>query len=353
MDAGFWAQLPRPFAALAPMEDVTDTVFRQMVGKIGGTCLPVGRPDVYFTEFTNVEGICHALEISPVLRATPSLIKEGEGGRFDPVLRRLIFSSAERPIVAQIWGTQPQKFYEAAKVVAGLGFDGIDVNLGCPQKDILKQGACAAMIGDKARVGEILAAVSEAGLPVSVKTRLGIKKIITEEWIGWLLEQNPAAVTVHLRTAAEMSAMPAHWEEMGKIIKLRNSLYPHPGPPPSLGGGNGRKGVLVIGNGDVKDWLDGVRKCEEYGGDGFMIGRGILVNPAAFDKSGRELSRSDRIKLLLIHLNLWHQTWGEERDFQIMKKFVKAYINGFEGARELRAKMMAARTRADVVELAA
>ena len=215
----FWEKLPRPFWALAPMEDVTDTVFRRMV-------MSVGKPDVCFTEFTNVDAIVYAARSTQIRARMPRSLPGVSAREFvdTPALQRLFFSESERPIVAQIWGMDPQKFYIAAKVIKKLGFDGIDINFGCPVREVVKIGACSAMIGEKSQVVEIIAATKEADLPMSVKTRIGFKKIVTEEWIGFLLGQGLAAITIHGRTAAEKSGVPAHWEEIGKAVRLRNEL---------------------------------------------------------------------------------------------------------------------------------
>lgn len=284
----FWNNLRKPFFCLAPMEDVTDSVSRQIV-------ISCGRPDVCFTEFTNVDAIEH------------------RGG-----LERLVYTEVERPIVAQIWGTDPAKFASAAEYIKELGFDGIDINMGCPVRDVVKIGACSAMIGKNVQVAEIIAATREAGLPVSVKTRVGINKIITEDWIGFLLEQNLAAITIHGRTAKEMSKVPAHWDEIGKAAKLQRK-------------------TLIIGNGDVQDLDDAKEKVERYGVDGVMIGRAAINNPWIF--SGRNGTKEERINLLKKHYELEK---GER-----FKKFVKAYINGFDGARELRSELMDDLTKID------
>jgi tRNA-dihydrouridine synthase len=333
MKTNFWNQLKKPFSALAPMEDVTDTVFRQMVGRIAP-------PDVYFTEFTNVDGIVYQLRNSQnsVLDSHPAS-RDGVRLRADfagiQTLRRLMFSEVERPIVAQIWGNKPENFYEAAGFVKTLGFDGIDINMACPQRDIMKCGGGSALIGKTGLVKEIIEAVKKAApdLPISVKTRLGNKNIITEEWIDFLLEQDLDTITVHLRTAAELSRVPAHWEEMGKIVKIR-----------------GERATKIIGNGDIKNYQEGVKRCADSGCDGFMIGRGVLNNPATFDKSGKELARDERFRLLGEHVRLWEETWGEKKDFQILKKFVKAYINGFEGAAEIRSKLMEAKNMGEMLK---
>lgn len=300
------------------MEDVTDTVFRQMVAK-------VGRPDVFFTEFTSVEGL------------------DSPGS--ERVLRRLKFTERERPIVAQIWGREPQKYYAAARLIGELGFDGIDINMGCPQKDVVKKGVGIALCKNRNLAAEIIAATKEGtgDLPVSVKTRIGLKKIETEDWCGWLLSQGLAALTVHGRTAAEMSAVPAHWDEIGKVVQLRNQMF----------GGSGARPV-IIGNGDVKDVLDARRSALESGVDGVMIGRGVLEDITAFSAQKKVLpadrdpalrdSTQERLGLLREHLRLWEETWGENKSFAVMKKYVKVYVRDFVGAAELRSNLMSCRT---------
>ena len=339
---GFWKSLSRPFWAMAPMEDVTDTVFRRIVAS-------VGKPDVCFTEFTNVDAIVYAvrnaqksvLELPVSLRSPGSLRADFAS---IPALQRLYFSESERPIVAQIWGTDPQKFYEAPKIIKKLGFDGIDINFGCPVRDVVKIGACSAMIGKNSQVAEIIAAVKEGSkLPVSIKTRIGFKAIVTEEWIGFLLGQGLAAITVHGRTAVELSSVPAHWEEIGKAVSLRDQSESE---------------TLIVGNGDVKSLEEAREKVREYGVDGVMIGRGVLENPAIFNskpacRSGRFLilNRTQKLKLLNQHLKLWEETWGEHKNFAAFKKYVKVYVRDFEGAGELRARLMNAASYSDLRQI--
>jgi len=207
-----WQQLKKPIFILAPMEDVTDTVFRQIV-------LSLGKPDLFFTEFTNCE----------------ALLSKGKRR----VEHRLQFTSLEKPIIAQIWGTKPEQFKKVAETLVDMGFDGIDINMGCPERSVVRQGACSALIKDHALTREIIQAVKEGSggkLPVSVKTRIGFNEIQTEEWIGFLLEQDLASLTIHGRTVKEMSAVPAHWDEIGKVTLLRDQL---------------NSNTIIIGNGDV------------------------------------------------------------------------------------------------------
>lgn len=297
----FWQSLKSPFFALAPMDDVTDTVFRQIVAR-------AAKPDVFFTEFTNVDG----------------LMSKGR----ENVIGRLKFSKAEKPIIAQIWGLLPKNYYDASKMIAGMGFDGIDINMGCPQRDVVKIGACAGLMKDKEKAAQVIEAVKDGakGLPVSVKTRLGYK-FVEYEWLQFLLEQNLDALTVHGRTAAEMSKPPARWDEIGKVVEMRKKM--------------GSK-TVIIGNGDIANYHDGMDKHEKYGVDGLMIGRGIFENLWAFEKlsQSRIIDKKVRFDLLLEHVNLFEKTWGKVKNPQILKKFFKIYVNGFEGASELRAQLM-------------
>ncbi|MEK7154517.1 MAG: tRNA-dihydrouridine synthase family protein, partial [Patescibacteria group bacterium] len=252
------AKSKKPFLALAPMEEVTDTVFRQMVAR-------VARPDVMFTEFTNVDGLQSA-------------------GR-EKLIHRLKFTEEERPIVAQIWGKDPKNFYEATKLIKELRFDGVDINMGCPDKDVVKGGCGIALINNRSLAEEIIAAVREGvgDLPVSVKTRIGLNKIQTEDWCGWLLEQKLDALTVHGRTAKEKSDVPTHWDEIAKVVSLRDQS---------------KSKTLIIGNGDVKNALDARRYALDASVDGVMIGRGIFENIAAFSAKGQVLSAKENTNLL-------------------------------------------------------
>jgi tRNA-dihydrouridine synthase len=298
----FWKDLKKPILIQAPMEDVTDTVFRQIIA----IC---GKPDVFFTEFTNVEGLCSR-------------------GR-DKVGKRLIFTPSERPIVAQIWGRTPGKFLEAAKIIKLRGFDGIDINMGCPQKNVIKKGACGALIDNPILAKEIILAVREGagGLPISVKTRIGVRDMQTEKWTSFLLGLNLDVLIIHGRTVAEMSDVPCHWREIGKVVKLRDSL---------------KSKTLIIGNGDIKSREDALGKIKKYGLDGVMIGRGIFDSPWIFNKDidSAKISHEEKIKLLIEHLTLFDKTWGKEKNFSSMKKFYKIYISSLPDAKNVRIKLM-------------
>ncbi len=296
----FWQDIKKPFLVLAPMEDVTDTVFRRIV-------CSCGRPDVLFTEFTNVDGICSV-------------------GK-SHLIHRLRYHPIERPIVAQIWGMKPENYLKSAQLVVEMGFDGIDINMGCPEKRVIKQGACIKLIDNRNLANEIVLATKEGAgnLPISVKTRIGLNKIATEDWIGFLLKLNLDAITIHGRIAKEMSGVPAHWDEIGKVVALKDQM---------------QIPTLVIGNGDVLSRKDALSKVEKFGVDGVMIGRGIFSNPWLF--AGREGTAREKIEKMREHIELFDKEWGRDKNFPIMKKFFKMYIQGFPGASEMRAKFMEA-----------
>lgn len=298
----FWNQIARPIKALAPMEDVTDTVFRRIVAECG-------RPDVFFTEFTNTDGMC----------------SEGR----EAVIHRLQFTEGERPIVAQIWGNNPEHYERAARDLREMGFDGIDINMGCPVRKIVKNGACSALIENKPLAKELVLAAKEGAgdLPVSVKTRLGFRKLETEEWSEFLLGLDPAVLTIHGRTAKEMSDYPAKWEEIEKVVKIRNHMG---------------SATLILGNGDVGSLAEIQEKSERYGVDGVMVGRGIFHNIFLFNPvhTADEFTPAERVRLLETHIALYRRTWGDGRNFEVMKKFVKVYVAGFAGAAHLRNRLM-------------
>lgn len=295
----FWQDLPKPFFALAPMEGVTDSVFRRVV-------MRATAPDVFFTEFTNAASFA------------------SDKGRHSTD-GRLYFTPTETPLVAQIWGTNPEHFALMARALSQRGFAGIYINMGCPAKDVVKTGACSALIENPSLAAELIAATKEGSLPVSVKTRIGFRQQKTEAWLGFLLEQDLAALTVHARTAKEMSLVPARWEEITKATQLRNALAPH---------------TVLIGNGDVADRTDGLRKAQVTGVDGLMIGRGVFHNVFGFEAEPREHSPEERLSLLHYHLDLFDTLPPEQQVFAPLKRFFKIYVSNFEGAGELRNQLM-------------
>lgn len=308
----FWKEFKQPVFSLAPMEDVTDTVFREIVM---GMAAP-GKLNVVFTEFTSVEGMNH-----PVGR--------------ERVSERLIVNESERELlkklniklVAQIWGRNPEIYHNVAKYITeNYQFDGIDINMGCPVKKVFKIGACSALIGEPELAKEIILAIKEATqLPVSVKTRTGIKQHQTEEWISNLLETDPAAIILHGRTQRMQSEGDASWEEIKKAVEIKNQIKPE---------------IPLHGNGDVFSYEKGLQRIEETGVDGVMIGRGIFHNPWFFNPEKTEISKKERIKKLVEHTQLFEKTWSPNKNFNILKRFYKIYINGFEGAAKLRADLM-------------
>lgn len=316
----FWKKSGSPIFSLAPMEDVTDTVFREIVMQMAAP----GKLHVVFTEFTSVEGMNH-----PVGR--------------ERVGERLIVSQSERDllnklnikIVAQIWGRNPEIYHNIARFISdNYQFDGIDINMGCPVKKVVKIGACSALIGEPGLAKEIVAATREGThLPVSIKTRTGIKQHQTEEWIATLLETNPAAIILHGRTQRMQSEGDADWNEIAKAVKIRNQVSP---------------GIPLHGNGDVFSYQEGLSRASETGVDGVMIGRGIFQNPWFFNPEKNEISREERIGMLLRHTRLYEATWGTTKNFNILKRFYKIYINGFPGAATMRADLMDIRNYPDV-----
>lgn len=311
--SSFWNTLPKPFFILAPMEAVTDVVFRHVV-------TAAGRPDIYFTEFVSTDGFC-----SPKGRHSTR--------------GRLAFSPDEEPIVAQIWGDKPEHFREMAHGLRELGYHAIDINMGCPAKDVVKKGAGSGLIRTPDVAAEIIAATKEAGLPVSVKTRLGDVKI--DEWRDWLthiLKQDVVNLTIHLRTRKEMSKVDAHYDLIPEIKQLRDEIAPH---------------TLLTINGDVRDRQHGLELVEKYGVDGVMIGRGIFHNPYAFETEPREHTQQERLDLLRLQLDLYdkYSRELETRPFDPLKRFFKIYVRDFEGASELREQLMHTKSTDEVRSL--
>ena len=305
----FWKELPKPFFVLAPMEDVTDVVFRHVVSE-------AARPDVFFTEFTNTESYCH-----------PEGIFSVRG--------RLTFTEDEQPIVAHIWGDKPEHFREMSIGMAEQGFKGVDINMGCPVPNVAANGKGAGLVRRPEVAAEIIQAAKAGGLPVSVKTRLGYTYV--DEWRDWLthiLQQDIANLSIHLRTRKEMSKVDAHWELIPEIKKLRDEVAPD---------------TLLTINGDIPDRQTGLKLVEEYGVDGVMIGRGIFNNPFAFEKEPKEHSSKELLDLLRFHLDLFDKYAElEPRSFRPLRRFFKIYVRGFRGASELRNQLMSTESTDEV-----
>jgi nifR3 family TIM-barrel protein len=310
----FWKNLKKPFFCLAPMSDVTDIAFRFILAKYGKDRENKDKV-VFWTEFISADGLCNKLakkKLSHILE----------------------YSERERPIVAQVFGANPENMKQACQYIASLGFDGIDINMGCPDKSVVSQGAGAALIKTPELARKIIQAaqmgIESAGqhIPVSVKTRIGFNKEDIDNWIGELLKENISALTIHLRTAKELSLVEAHWEYIKKIKKLIDKSG---------------KEILLIGNGDVVDIDDAKNKCKEYGCDGVMIGRGVFGNPWFFSsKEKQDISVEEKLKVLIEHTQIFDKKLlvPKHKNFATMKKHFKAYVNGFDGAKELRVKLM-------------
>lgn len=320
--ANFWNELNRPIFALAPMEDVTDTSFREVIATISDPRYL----HILYTEFTSVDGMNHAIGKKRV----------GE---------RLIVSDSEKQIlkqkniklVAQIWGRKPELFHKiAAEITSEFDFDGLDINMGCPVKNVVKNGCCSALIGEPSLAQEIILATKEAThLPVSVKTRTGIKGHDTENWIANIMETKPAAVILHGRTQKQQSDGLANWEEIAKGARVRDQINPD---------------TLFLGNGDVLSVQQGEKLCQIYGLDGVMIGRGIFHNPWFFDPTKTNLTKQEKLDQLLFHTKLFERNWNGRKNLNILKRFYKIYTNDFPGAAAIRANLMEAKTYSDVYQ---
>ena len=264
MTKNFWAELPKPFFILAPMEDVTDVAFRHVIKEAGA-------PDVYFTEFTNSDSYCHP------------------DGR-QSVQGRLTFTEDEKPIVAHIWGDKPEYFREMSLGLAEMGFSGVDINMGCPVRNVVRRGKGSGLILRPEVATELIDAAKAGGLPVSVKTRIGYEQMDEmEEWITHLLEQDIVNLSIHLRTRKEMSKADAHWDMIPQIVAIRDRIAPQ---------------TLITINGDIPDRQTGLELVEKYGVDGVMIGRGVFNNPFAFETQPEEHSVQEYIDLLRLQLDL-------------------------------------------------
>ena len=311
----FWNQLPEGAFALAPMEDVTDTVFRELILSVSHP----GRLNLLFTEFTSTDGLCHP-----------------DG--YKAVVHRLKVNQSERDLiraqnvklVVQIWGNDPEKFFHASKTISeDYQFDGIDINMGCPVNKVIRQNSCSALIGQPSLALEIIQATIEgSGMPVSVKTRTGIKEHQTQKWIETLVGSGLSAITLHARTQVMMSLFPADWEQVSIAASTIRRLNPD---------------VKLIGNGDIISYKQGLDLQAKTGADAIMIGRGIFSNPWFFAEPDGERGVAEKLGMLTRHITLFHNTWGNTRNFSILKRFFKIYIHGFQGAVALRAALMETR----------
>ena len=357
----FWHDIAQPIIGLSPMDGVTDPAFRLMVARYG-------KPDVQFTEFINVDEVCHGV---------------------DAAWSQLRYDEIERPIVAQIYGADPDKFYQVAQVVCELGFDGVDINMGCPSKNVSARGCGAALIRNPPLAKEIIRAV-QAGvrdwasghrldavglrprvvervkalasartgdgttprrpIPVSVKTRLGYDAVVIEDWAAVLLEERPAAISIHGRTLAQMYRGRADWDAIGRAAKLVRETS-----------------TLVFGNGDVESMDDLVRKVRDTRVHGVLIGRSALGNPWIFRAKARakaavsgsavtelppDVPLQERFRVALEHARCFESLGGASR-FSAMRKHLGWYCTGFFKAAEVRAQMFRATSSCDVERILA
>ncbi len=306
----FWQSLQKPVYALAPMENVTDTVFRRIL-------IECGAPHVFFTEFTRVEQVT-----AYPRRGLPA---------------RMRCQSSERPLIVQIWGTDPELYRRAAAIISQLGYNGIDINMGCPVRRIRNKGSCSGLIINPGLAAEIIAATREGArsqpsrtLPVSVKTRIGFDRPVTDEWIGFLLQQDIDLLTVHARTAFQESEGPVNHAAILRTVALRNQLAPR---------------TLIFANGDIRSVAEGGRLCSRLGVDGVMIGRAVFSDPYLFSPLGEnpqifaDQTPRQKIALMQRHIRLHQETWNGARNYEVLKRFYKIYLVGFEGAIELRDRL--------------
>ncbi len=284
------------------MDDVTDTVFRRVISK-------TAKPDLFFTEFANADGLQSA-------------------GR-EAVLQKLTFTEVEKPLIAQLWGMKPDNYTKTTAELVEMRFSGVDLNMGCPVRNVVKLGACSALINNHELAESLIKATQKGAddkIPVSVKTRVGFDKV-DMGWIEFLLRQNLAALTIHGRTAKGQSKVPNDWELIGKIRRMRDDIAP---------------GTMIIGNGDVMSRKQGEELAQEHGLDGIMIGRGVFQDPYVFsgDSPWKRMNTKEKIGLYKRHIKLFEQEWGHKKNPAGLKKFAKVYISGFDGASELRSRLM-------------
>lgn len=309
----FWERLPKPFFALAPMEDVTDVAFRTLVARHASPDIP----RILYTEFTSADGLLLALR---------------EGKR--KLMKKLMYGNGERPIVAQLFTSSPERIEVGARLCRELGFDGFDINMGCPDKAVEKQGCGAALIRTPERARELIRAAKRAAgeMPVSVKTRLGYNEDELEAWLPELLAEEPAAVILHARTRKDLSLVPARWERIQRAVEIRNTLG---------------SSSLIVGNGDVRDIADAREKTLETGADGAMLGRAVFGNPWLFSGRTNEPTPQERIEALIGHIELFQKHLFGFTSDAVMRRHFKAYIGGWDGAKDLRTRLMEAATLED------
>lgn len=305
---GFWDNLPKDFVIMAPMADVTDSAFREIIAKYSRHGKPGGGPDVFYTEFVASDGL------------------NNEIGR-PKLMHNFKYTENERPIVAQIFSCKPENIEYAARLCRELGFDGIDLNMGCPERNICKQGAGCGMIRTPELLVPVIAAAKRGAgdIPVAVKTRVGWTKNEIETWIPAILDCDVAALILHGRTRKVMSSIPANWdwiERAGEIVRASG------------------KPTKFIGNGDLQSVAQAKEYCKKYKTDGGMIARAIFGNPWLFDTEKTEVTVEEKLNVMIEHTEIFVRDLIDHKNFHVMKKHYKAYVAGFEGAKELRIKLM-------------
>lgn len=319
----FWQECRRPFFVQAPMEDVTDVAFRRLIARYG-------KPDVMFTEFTSADGL---------------VLADAHGQEI--LRRKLAFDESERPIVAQLFSKYPERMERAAALAQELGFDGLDINMGCPVREVVGNGCGAALIKNPSLAAELVEAAKRGApkLPVSVKTRIGYHKNEIETWVPTLLRMNLAALTLHARTRDEMSDVPAHWDVVARAVQIRNVESPQ---------------TPIIGNGDVKNLVEAREKAAQTGCDGVMLGRAIYGNPWLYKDVEEQRkgfvnpyipTREERVHALIEHLELFQTLLSKTQNYAIMKKHFKSYISGWDGAREERVRLMETQNSMEALEV--
>ena len=314
---GFWKNLAenkKPFFCLAPMSDVTDCAFRKILVRYG-------KPDVLWTEFISADGLCNKLA-----RKNLSHILE--------------YSHNEHPIVVQVFGANPENMKKACQYLGGFRFDGIDINMGCPDKSVISQGAGAAFIKTPELARKIIQAAKKGAphLPISVKTRVGFNKEEIDSWIPELLKEDISALIIHARTKKEESLVPANWNYVKRIVEMVKKSG---------------KDILVIGNGDVLGKEDGIEKAKISGCDGVMIGRAFLGNPWLLSPriNPYNVPIEKKLETLIEHIKLFEKMLGKVKNFDVMKKHFKAYVNDFEGAKKIRTKLMTAKNSKEAINI--
>jgi nifR3 family TIM-barrel protein len=306
----FWEKLKKPISASAPMAGVSDSAFRAMLARHG-------KPDVMWTEMVSLAGAA--------IRGESEFENE------------MSFGEMEHPIVFQFFGSFPEEFSICGKLAKSRGADGIDINMGCPDKGVEKQGAGACIIKSPALAKELVAAAMDGsnGLPVSVKTRIGYANAgEMEGWITALAEAKPAAITIHGRTRAEKRKGRANWDSIGDAGRIIKSISP---------------GTVVLGNGDVGSKEEGERWAQKAEVDGYMAGRALIGNPWFF--TGHKATKKERIAAAKEHIEIFDKLLGEKESFDMVKKHLAGYMSGFLGAKKMREKLMAARNAAMALKI--